>query len=95
MARKVFLVSAFIFDANGTFNFLSGYPKTFDSNNYSQNAERARLRAGGDLSETWGAMCKADTRQVQTVCMTDEKGFMLECKTRGDFPMPTPNLPEE
>ena len=86
--RKIFIVYAFVVDSNGTFNFLSGYPKTFDSNNYSQNSERARIRAEGDLSDTWGDMCKADTRQVQTVFMTDEKGFILECKTRGDFPVP-------
>lgn len=34
MARQIFIVSAFIVDANGTFNFLQDYPKKFDSRNY-------------------------------------------------------------
>ena len=31
MKREIYLVLAYVVDANGTFNNLSGYPKTFDS----------------------------------------------------------------
>lgn len=86
MARQIFIVSAQIVDANGTFNFLNGYPKTFDSKNYDGDINKAQLRAEGDYSEVWGAMCKADTRQVQTVVLSTVDGFKLESKTRGAFP---------
>lgn len=85
MARQIYIVNAFIVDANGTFNNLSGYPKTFDSANYSGDTEKARRRAEGDMSETWGAMCKVDTRKVQTVTLGTVDGFQLERKTSGSL----------
>lgn len=45
MARNIFIVNAYIVDANGTFNVLSGYPKNFDSNNYSYDVDKALKRA--------------------------------------------------
>lgn len=83
--RQIFIVDAFIVDANGTFNHLTGYPKTFDSKNYQNDLDRAQRRAEGDMSETWGAMCKVDTRQIQTVTLMTVDGFMLEKKTSGAF----------
>lgn len=91
MQRQIFIVSAFIVDANGTFNPLSGYPKTFDSRNYDNDIDKTRRRAIGDMSETYGAMCKRDDRQLQTVlCMTAD-GFMVDHKSIGriaDLPDP-------
>lgn len=86
MARNIFTVSAFIVDANGTKNNLSGYPKDFDSNNYQGDIAKARKRADGDFAEAWGAMCKRDDRQIQTVTLTNIKGEMLDHKSMGDFP---------
>jgi len=85
MARNIFIVEAHIVDANGTFNYLSGYPKTFDSKNYSDDIEKTKRRAEGDMSETWGAMCKIDTRQVQVVTMTDVFGNQYGKRSCGDF----------
>lgn len=85
MARQIFIVTANIVDANGTFNSLSGYPKTFDSKNYGGDIEKTQRRAEGDMSEAWGAMCKVDTRQIQTVTLTTVDGFMIERKTSGTF----------
>ena len=97
MQRQIFIVSAFIVDANGTFNPLSGYPKTFDSNNYEDDIDKAQRRAIGDMSETYGAMCKRDDRQLQTVlCMTAD-GFLIEKKSIGkiaDLPEPEPYFEE-
>ena len=90
MPRKIFIVHAYIVDANGTFNYLSGYPKTFDSKNYGNDPDKAQRRADGDMSETWGAMCKVDTRKIQTVMMVDEFGFRVDGKTTGSFGTPTP-----
>ena len=86
MPRQIFKVDAFIVDANGTFNVLSGYPKTFDRKNYQDDIGKAQRRAEGEVSEVWGAMCKRDDRQIQTVTLTDVYGFQLAKKTSGDFP---------
>ena len=95
--RQIFIVDAYIVDANGTFNHLSGYPKKFDSKNYQNDLEKAKRRAEGDMSETWGAMCKVDTRQIQTVTLSTVDGFQIDRKTSGKFnyePEPEPETPE-
>lgn len=65
MIREIFKVTAEIVDANGTYNSLSGYPKTFDSNNYSGDVDKAMQRAVGDWHEVMGAFCKRDDRKLQ------------------------------
>lgn len=70
MKREIYIVSASIVDANGTFNFLSGYPKPFDSKNYGGDTDRARMRALSDYHEVVGSMCKNDTRQLQVANVT-------------------------
>lgn len=90
--RQIFIVDAHIVDANGNFNYLQNYPKTFDSRNYQDDVDKAQRRAEGDMSETWGAMCKNDTRQIQTVSLSTVDGFQIEKKTMGSFPAdPAPN----
>ena len=92
MARQIFIVDAHIVDANGTFNNIQGYPKTFDSRNYQGDVDKTQRRAEGDMSEAWGAMCKVDTRQIQTVTLSTVDGFQLDRKTTGTFPEePEPN----
>ena len=86
MARQIFIVDAHIVDANGTFHYIDGYPKTFDSNGYGQDIDKTKRRAEGDMSEAWGAMCKVDTRMIQTVSLSTVDGFQLERKTMGAFP---------
>jgi hypothetical protein len=83
--RNIFIVDAHIVDANGTFNFLEGYPKKFDSKNYSDDVDKTKKRAEGDASEVWGAMCKQDTRFVQTVTMSDIFGNVFIRHSMGDF----------
>lgn len=98
MQRQIFIVSAFIVDANGTFNPLSGYPKTFDSHNYGDDIDKAQRRAIGDMSETYGAMCKRDDRQLQMVMITTADGFQIENRSIGqiaDLPDPEPYFEEE
>lgn len=98
MARQIFIVEAFIVDANGTFNYLSGYPKKFDSKNYGDDIDKTLRRADGDMSEAWSSMCKVDTRQIQTVTLSTIDGFQLDKKSMGAFkePEPTPEPePEE
>lgn len=88
MARQIFIVNAHIVDANGTYNVLSGYPKTFDSANYQNDIDKAQRRAEGDFSECWGAFCKRDDRMIQTVTLTTVDGFQLDRKTFGKFHEP-------
>ena len=95
MARQIFVVGAYIVDANGTFNTLSGYPKTFDSRNYSDDIDKAQRRAEGEFSECWGAMCKRDDRQIQTVTLGTADGFQLDKKSSGQFVEPEPVAAEE
>ena len=83
--RNIFLVDAMIVDANGTFNHLDGYPKQFDSKNYAGDVDKTRRRAEGDFSEVWGAMCKVDTRMIQTVTLSTVDGFLIDHKTTGQF----------
>ena len=91
MARQIFIVDAHIVDANGTFNYLSNeYPKRFDSRSYGGDVDKAQKRAEGDFSEAWGAMCKVDTRQIQTVVLMTADGQLLEKKTMGTFAEPVP-----
>lgn len=83
MERQIFKVDAMVVDANGNFNNLSGYPKTFDSKNYGDDIEKTRRRAEGDMCEAWGAMCKVDTRKMQTVTLSTVNGYQLERRTMG------------
>lgn len=96
--RNIFLVDARIVDSNGTFNHMEGYPKQFDSRSYNNDVDKARIRAEGDMSTTWGNMCKVDTRQVQVVTLEDIFGNQLEKRSMGDFPEnhpePEPNATE-
>ena len=95
MERQIYLVDAYIVDSNGTFNHLDGYPKKFDSNSYQNDPDKAKKRAEGDMSEAWGAMCKNDVRQIQTVTLTDVFGFQVEKRSMGKFPIPEPEQNEE
>ena len=91
MPRQIFIVDAYIVDANGTFNYINAnYPKKFDSNSYNGDIDKTKKRAEGDMAECWGAMCKVDTRQVQTVCLHTVDGFVLETRTMGQLVSPEP-----
>ena len=90
MSRQIFIVDAHIVDANGAFHYLDGYPKTFDSNNYSGDADKAQRRAEGDFSEAKGAFCKRDDRMIQTVTLSSVDGFQIESWSHGSFPVEEP-----
>ena len=85
MQRQIFIVNAYVVDANGTFNPLSGYPKTFDSRNYDNDIDKTQRRAIGDFSECYGAMCKRDDRQLQTVMLITADGFVIDHKSIGEI----------
>lgn len=84
--RNIYIVNAQIVDENGTFHTLQDFPQIVDSKNYSGDVDKARRRADGIFSEAWGAMCKVDTRQIQTVTLEDVCGNQLDRKSAGYFP---------
>lgn len=93
MQRQIYIVEANIVDANGTYNNLSGYPKLFDSRTYDNDINKTRRRAEGDMSEAYGAMCKRDDRQLQTVLLRTADGALIDRKWIGriaDIPEPQP-----
>ena len=83
--RKIFVLLAWIVDANGAFHILDGYPKTFDSKNYDDDINKTMLRAKGDFHNTIGAMCKVDTRKIQSIILMDETNTILDSFVNGDF----------
>ena len=85
MKRNIFIVDAQIVDANGTFNKLTGYPKLFDSRSYSNDIDKALLRARGEFYDTIGAMCKRDDRQLQTAILMSADGFVIERSSIGEI----------
>ena len=94
MTRQIFIVIAYVVDANGTLNPLSGYPKTFDSRNYDNDIDKTQRRATGEFSECFGAMCKRDDRQLQMVMLMTADGFVLDHKSIGritELPDPEAN----
>ena len=94
MARNIFTVNAWVLDANGTYNTLTGYPKNFDSRTYDGDTEKALKRAQGDFSEVFGAFCKRDDRLMQTVVLYQANGQLIDRKSLGTQMEPTPVEPE-
>lgn len=49
MIRTIYEVYAKVVDANGAYNTLTGYPKTFDSRSYGGDTEKTLQRAKGEF----------------------------------------------
>ena len=95
MARTILEVDAIVVDSNGTCNHMSGYPKRFDSKNYSDDLEGTMKRARAEYFTTLGSMYgNQANRQIQTVTLTTVKGRQILSESIGDFPV-EPVEPEE
>ena len=87
MEQEIFAVYAHIVDANGTFNLLSGYPKSFKSTSYDNDIEKTQKRAIGEWHEVMGAFAKRDDRQVQTAfVMRVSDGVEIASGSYGKLP---------
>lgn len=99
MMREIFEVYAKVIDANGSYNTLSGYPKTFDSRNYNDDIEKALRRARGEWHEVLGTMYKRDDRQVQiAMILRGSDGVQIELASVGELseiPEPEPEQEPE
>ena len=96
MTQEIFVVNASIVDANGTFNNLSGYPKTFKSTAYDNDIPKTRQRAIGEWHEVMGAFAKRDDRQVQYANVIQMgNGAVIETGMYGALPeLPDQNTEE-
>lgn len=91
MARKIYIVNAWIVGSDGTYYpYSNDYPKKFDSRNYDDDPDKALLRATGDFHDVVGAMCKRDDRKLQTVVLNAENGFQIDSFSMGSLEDPTP-----
>lgn len=91
MERQIFEVYAKVVDANGSYNTLTGYPKVFDSRFYDNDIDKTLKRATGEFADAWGAFCKRDDRQLQTVILMNAEGLILDRKSLGAIaPLPDP-----
>ena len=99
MKREIYEVTAKIVDANGSFNTLTGYPKTFDSRSYNNDLEKTLQRAKGEWHAALDAMCKIDTRQVQVATILRiSDGVQIEMERIGqlaELPDPEEDPAEE
>lgn len=87
MQREIYEVTAKIVDANGTFNTLSGYPKTFDSKNFDNDIEKTWKRATGEWHNAMNAMSKRDDRPLQLAMITRmSDGVQVIVDRYGDMP---------
>ena len=84
--RNIFRVDAWTIDSTGAYHGVDGYPKNFDSSNYSNDVDKAYKRADGDACGVWEDFCKNDTRQIQTVTLSDISGNLIYKKSMGGFP---------
>lgn len=75
---NVYTVNAWIVDSNGTFNYITGYPKAFQSKNYNNDINKTLQRARGEFHSTIGTLCSRDDRQLQTVTIHDIYGNEIE-----------------
>lgn len=79
MKREIYEVYAKIVDANGAYNTLSGYPKVYDSHQYSDDCEKARSRAYGEFHNVLGTMYPRDDRQCQfAMILRANDGMQIE-----------------
>lgn len=74
MQRVIYEVYAKVVDSNGSYNTLSS--EVFDSKSFGGDVDKTLLRAKGKFHEVVGAMCKAETRQLQSVIL-----MSADCQT--------------
>ena len=93
MARQIYIVGAYIVDANGTLSIPEGYPKAFDSKHYNDDVDRTQRKADGDASTMWASMCNNDAgRKLQTVTLETVDGFQIYKKALGTLSDVVPDL---
>lgn len=93
MKREIYEVTAKVIDANGTFNTLANYPKTFDSRNYNNDLDKTYNRALGEFHSVLGTMHTRDDRPEQlAMIIRISDGVQVAVERVGEMPeVPDPN----
>ena len=81
----------------GVYSVYQGYPKNYDSKDYNDNIELARIVADAEFSDRVKqfAIASASNRVKWTVTLSNADGDVLAKRTYGAFPVVTPPEPEE
>lgn len=90
--KSIFIVDAFQIDQQGVYSHMSGYPKSFDSDSYEGNVDKAKKRATGAFAAEWSAACNVDNYQMKLITLTDIYGLQIRKEIVGKItePAPTP-----
>lgn len=87
MQREIYEVTAKVVDANGTYNTLTNYPKTFDSRSYNNDLDKTYKRAEGEWHSAMSAMSTRDDRLLQVAYVTRmSDGVQVLTGRYGDMP---------
>lgn len=103
MARNIFIVNAtqvVVSDSNpqGIFSVISGFPKTYDSMSFNDDAEAALRAAKSEYYSRLSANYAGSANRVMaTVTLSQANGQLVMRDSTGAFPVvaPTPIEPEE
>ena len=79
----------------GIYSVVSGYPKTFDSNSYNGDTDKALRMAKSDYHAQESAFEAADNRAKWAVTLEMSNGRQIMRESFGTFPEPEPEEPEE
>lgn len=86
MARNIFIVDAFKVNADGTSQHITNYPKTFNSDSYDGDVDKALKRAKGSFASTWSDFCSVDNYAMARVTLCDVAGNEIKREVLGELP---------
>ena len=95
MARNIFIVNATQVNAQGQYSVVSGFPKSFDSESYDGNTDKALRRAKSAFYAQCSTNYATDGKIMQTVTLEQANGQMIMRDSEGRFPEPETEPEEE
>ena len=100
MTRNIYIVNAtqVVTSENhpeGLYSVISGYPKTFDSNNYNDSTDAALRAAKAEYYSRLSANYAANNRAMTTVTLMQANGQLIIRDSEGGFPVIEPETEEE
>ena len=95
MARNIFIVDAFKVTTEGASQHVTGYPKTFNSDDYNNDVDKALKRAKGSFASTWSDFCGVDNYAMARVTLSDIAGNEIKREILGEIPQETAQQEEE
>ena len=95
MARNIFRVDATQVNAQGQYSTVSGFPKTFDSDSYEGDVDKALRRAKSAFFAQCSTNYATDGKIMQTVILTQANGQTIMRDSEGAFPVPEPEPQSE